>query len=290
MPDVAKAVVPHSGSTDAAEIDAVLRRVERLAAVGAGVSSMEALTAIRDFDRGSLLNWQVARTRFPWMVGRAGRVLDVVFDKEGLRVLHGLRLLSAGTVLAGRKPRRSKRAAKAYLAGSSHAMRLRSPYGSDGSEVLLSITLTALTLADLAGSDTRARKACLWFIAAQSCLSYGIAGSAKAISPVWRDGSAIRDIFRTRIFGQEDLFRFLRDKPRLNRAIGWATIGGEALFPLVLLAPKPLARALLAVGLCFHTGNAVAMGLNRFVWAFVSTYPAIEYCARGLGRQERTGS
>lgn len=278
-----------SDVAEATEVDAVLRRVERLAAVGAGVSSLEALAAIRDFEHGSLLNWQVARTRFPWMVGRAARVLDVVFDKQGLRALHGLRLASAATVLADRKNRRGKRAAKAYLAGSSHAMRLRSPYGSDGSEVLLTITLSALTLADLAGGDARAKKACLWFIAAQSCLSYGVAGTAKAVSPVWRDGSAIRDIFRTRIFGQNELFRFLSGKPRLNRAIGWATIAGEALFPLVLLAPKPLARGLLAVGLCFHTGNAVAMGLNRFVWAFVSTYPAIEYCARGLGRERQKG-
>jgi hypothetical protein len=176
-----------------------------------------------------------------------------------------------------------RNAATTFLAATNYAVAARSPYGSDGSEAVLSISLTSLALTRLFGDDPKAREACLWFIALQSALSYGIAGVAKAISPVWRDGTGVRDIFRTHVFGHPRVFALLKDRPRLTRALGIATITGETLFPLVLVAPKRVAQALLAIGGGFHVGNAFVMGLNRFVWAFLGTYPAIAYCARGLG-------
>jgi hypothetical protein len=36
------------------------------------------------------------------------------------------------------------------------------------------------------------------------------------------------------------------------------------------------------LGILFHVANAVIMGLNTFVWAFVETYPAILFCAVSL--------
>jgi hypothetical protein len=34
----------------------------------------------------------------------------------------------------------------------------------------------------------------------------------------------------------------------------------------------------LGLGALFHLLNAFMMGLNKFFWAFVSTYPALIYC------------
>lgn len=270
--------------------DRALRQVEALTGLGAAVSSLEYLASSKDFDRGELLSWETARTRYRWMTGRAEKVLGVFFDKPGIQGLFGLRVLAAATLMNPKASATSKNTAATYLAATNFAVHARSPYGSDGSETVLTISLTTLALSKAFSSDPRARQACLWFIAAQSCLSYGIAGVAKAISPVWRDGTAVRDIFRTRMFGHRFAFDFLRERPRLSRALGHVTIVGETLFPLVLVAPGPVARALLAVGAGFHGSNAVFMGLNRFVWAFLGTYPAIAYCARGLGRTDRSRS
>ncbi|PXY36319.1 hypothetical protein [Prauserella flavalba] len=274
---------------DRAEQDRALRRVEALTGLGAAVSSLEYLASSKDFDRGELLSWDTARTRYRWMTGRLEKALGTVFDKPGVQVLFGARVLAAATLMNSAATERAKTAAATYLAGTNFAVHARSPYGSDGSETVLTISLTTLTLSKLFANDPKARQACLWFIAAQSCLSYGIAGVAKLISPVWRDGSAVRDIFRTRMFGHRLAFSALRDRPRVARALGQATIAGEMLFPLVLVAPKPVARALLGVGASFHAGNAVFMGLNRFVWAFLGTYPAIVYCSRALGRGSGRG-
>lgn len=264
--------------------DEALRRVERLTGLGAAVSSLEYLASHRDFDRGRLLSWETARTRYRWMTGRSDRALAAVFDKPGIQGLFVGRVLAAGVLMNPRAGERAKAVAATYLSGTNFAIHARSPYGSDGSETVLTISLTTLALSKSVADDPKARQACLWFLAAQSCLSYGIAGAAKLISPVWRDGTATRDIFRTRLFGQRHVFDVLRDRPRLNRALGQVTIAGEVLFPLVLVAPKPVARALLATGAGFHAANAAVMGLNRFVWAFLGTYPAIVYCSRALGR------
>jgi len=274
-------------SIDRREQDHALARVEQLTGLGAAVSSLEYLASSRDFDRGELLSWETARTRYRWMTGRSERALGTVFDKPGIQVLFGMRVLAAATLMNPRSSSQRKTAAATYLAGTNFAVHARSPYGSDGSETVLTISLTTLALSRWFGSDPRARQACLWFIAAQSCLSYGIAGVAKAISPVWRDGSAVRDIFRTKMFGHKLAFSVLRERPKMARALGQLTIVGETLFPLVLVAPKPIARALIGVGASFHLGNAVFMGLNRFVWAFLGTYPAIVYCSRALGRGKK---
>ena len=257
-----------------------------LTGLGAAVSSLEYLATSRDFDRGELLSWDTARTRYRWMTGKPEKALGAIFDKPGIQALFGMRVLAAGTLINPNASARSKTVAVTYLAGTNFAVHARSPYGSDGSETVLTISLTTLALGRMFGSDPQAKQACLWFIAAQSCLSYGIAGAAKLISPVWRDGTAVRDIFRTRMFGHKRVFSFLRDRPKLARLLGQVTITGELLFPLVLVAPRPVARALLGVGAGFHVSNAAVMGLNRFVWAFLGTYPAVMYCSRSLGRGE----
>jgi len=267
-----------SAGIDAAHQGRALRRVEQLTALGAAVSSLEYLASMRNFDRGQMLDWRIARTRYRWMSGRTGKALDLVFDKTGMRVLFGLRVLAAGALLAPGASPRVRTTATAFLAGTNFAVAARSPYGSDGSETVLTVSLSALALNRVFGDDVRAREACLWFIALQSSFSYGIAGAAKAVSPVWRDGTAIRDIFRTRIFGQRQVFALVKDRPRLARALGLVTIVGETAFPLVLLTRPRTSRIILGVGGSFHIGNAFVMGLNRFVWAFLGTYPAVEYC------------
>ena len=43
----------------------------------------------------------------------------------------------------------------------------------------------------------------------------------------------------------------------------------------MLIFPLEGKVILLALGFTFHVVNAFVLGLNRFVWAWVATYPAI---------------
>ena len=127
-------------------------------------------------------------------------------------------------------------------------------------------------------SNSRWQAVGLWFIAAQSVLSYFSSGVAKLVSPVWRSGDAIVGILRTETFGNPKLATFLKDRPAAAKSLCWLTILFECCFPIVLVVPSPYPWFIVAAGLGFHVGVALVMDLNAFVWAFLATYPAILFC------------
>ncbi|SDK49412.1 hypothetical protein SAMN04487820_108246 [Actinopolyspora mzabensis] len=273
----------HEDAVDTEGLEATLDNVEQLTAFGTLISSLEYLAAGKSFADDDLLSWDVARTRHKALAGRVGDLLTPLMKSPGINVVFAARAAGSVVLLVPRAPAAAKTTATAVLTASNYALHLRTPYGSDGSEHISMITYTSLLASRLARSDERAQQACLHFIALQSCLSYGVAGISKLVSPVWRNGTAVRDIFRTHMYGHSRVYELLKSKPWAARLLAWVTITGETGFPLVLIAPKPVARGILASGLSFHGGNAVFMGLNRFLWAFLGTYPAVAYTSRNLG-------
>lgn len=275
-------LLPTIDDLDEAVLDDTLLTVEQVTAIGSLVTTLEQFAITEEYEEDQLLSWNVARTRHAALLGRFGDLVAPIMEPPGLKVLLGARLLAALTLLSRSAGRWPRFAALALLTSTNMLLHVRTPYGSDGSEHLATITLTASSLARLFDDDPRTRDACVRFIAGQSALSYGAAGLAKAVSPPWRDGTAVRDVVRTRMYGHRETYELLSEHPRLVKLLGPGTILGELAFPAVLVAPKPIARLLLAVGASFHAGNAVVMGLNRFVWSFIGTYPAIAYAAKNL--------
>lgn len=116
----------------------------------------------------------------------------------------------------------------------------------------------------------------LGWIAAQSVLSYFIAGGAKLRNRDWRNGVAMANLLRTE--GPYVLFRPARvvgNSRTLCVALSWALVLFELVFPFVLLLPWEAKLVVLAAGFLFHLANAAVLGLNRFVWAWSATYPAL---------------
>jgi hypothetical protein len=112
-------------------------------------------------------------------------------------------------------------------------------------------------------------------IAGQATLAYFVAGAAKLISPVWRQGLALPRVMRTRTFGHPLAARFAQSRPGLCRGLCLMIIVTEMMFPLVLILPWNIAVACLACYAVFHFCNAYFMGLNAFVWPFLATYPSV---------------
>ncbi|MGW3010410.1 hypothetical protein ACWC9R_16500 [Streptomyces sp. NPDC001219] len=194
-----------------------------------------------------------------------------------------VRLLAATRLLVGNPGRAERAALLTLLAGTSVATNIRSGgLGMDGSDQLALINFIVAGLEKLSGSDSKARQACLYFLAGQSALSYLTSGLVKLTSPTWRSGEAITGVLRTRTYGDPKLFAYLKDKPELSRLLAWAVILGETLYPAMLLVPDRMSRAGHAAGVAFHLANGRFMGLNRFLWAFTGTYPAVDYARKQL--------
>lgn len=145
-----------------------------------------------------------------------------------------------------------------------------------GSDYMSVVVLTALSVqAVFPGSASMAR-ASMAYVCAQLILSYFIAGVVKLGRPEWRSGAALSRILATRRVGVS----WSITPPRW---CGWGAIAFECLFPCALLGPR-VAVTLLAIGAVFHTANALLLGLNRFLFAWIAAYPALLYFSVVLGR------
>ncbi|WP_019544895.1 alpha/beta fold hydrolase [Streptomyces sulphureus] len=266
------------------DIDAVFRKVERCTSVGATISALEQLASSSLHADDDLLSWPVLKLHAPqwWRSAGEGR-LDALFGYPNVLSLPGTRMLAGLGLLLPGTTRAQRGALAATMCGTAYGMQTQMRYGLDGSDHMAFLNFASSALEKLFPDNARAREAVVVFLAAQACLSYFTSGAAKLASPVWRDGTAIPGIFRTATYGDRFFYELVRDRPWLAKTVAWSTIAGELAFPLALVAPKPVARGLLATGTAFHLGNAKFMGLNRFVWSFCATYPAVAHVSRALG-------
>ena len=158
-------------------------------------------------------------------------------------------------------------------------VRFNGPLGG-GSDSMTFQVLIGLLIASLGVANPALVQIGLGWIAAQSVLSYFLAGVAKLRTANWRRGLALQTLLRSN--GPYTLFaptRNLADSKTLCAGLSWMIIFFEIAFPLVLILPWEGKLVLLSAGLLFHITNAVVLGLNRFVWAWTATYPALLYFA-----------
>lgn len=252
--------------------------VTRLLALTVVIESLEDLVRYRGFASSSLMSWPVHRLRARWLAhGRVGRVADRLLVGQRFRWIVVARLAAAvvaGSLIAGQGVHAI---ALAVVAVTTLAYSIRSTAGLAGSHQMTLLVATALALGAAAGSGDDAEALVLWFIALHAAVAYFVSGAAKLVSAEWRSGRALVGIFRTTGYGHAGLHRLLRPRPRLAWVMSATVIAFEVGFPVALLGPEPLTAAILGAGLAFHLANAWFMGLNLFLWSFVSTYPAVVY-------------
>jgi hypothetical protein len=254
-----------------------LRSVEVLTAIGVAIASLEVLYCRR---QGStpLIEWEITRTRHPHLSsGWSGRLYGYVANDRVAGLVHAARLgCCVVLVIGGMAPVLGVCALVACICSVIAA--IRSPYGMDGSDQVVVLTLAATGLARLGGP--LAAESALLFIAFQVGASYFIAGAAKLKSQSWRNGDALPALTATSIYGNRTVNACLSRHASLAKVLGRGITLWEVAFPVVFVVPAPVAASLLVSGFLFHAFCAAAMHLNSFVWAFVAAYPAIWYVSQ----------
>lgn len=155
--------------------------------------------------------------------------------------------------------------------------RSRGPVGGGSDSMFFQVQL-GLFLATLGFVHPLLPRLGLGWIAAQSVLSYFLAGVGKIRNSNWRDGLALQHLFASQ--GPYVLLRGVRPLAAtkwLCVLLGWGVVLFELAFPAILILPEAGKLVLLGVALAFHLTNAVVLGLNRFIWAWAATYPALLY-------------
>lgn len=257
-------------------IDA-FRIVQYICVTGLVIGTLEYWAVAKTFSVTGAHSWRIQQLRpgmprLAWISGAPG----AVFDEIGVRSLLVMRL--ALLLLMLLVPTASW--PFTFVLGLLVLNNLvftwrRGLYGDDGSDQMNAILLITIFLCVGPHSTPTILAIGLWFLALQACLSYTAAGIAKLVSPIWRNGDAVFQIFNTASYGLKPVAAVLEHRRWLNLTLCWSVILIETLFPLCLILPEPWNWGFLAWGLTFHVLCGVIMGLNSFVWAFVATYPAI---------------
>ncbi len=266
----------------AGNIDRTFSRMEKISAVGAMIGALEQIVRSAELDDDGMFSWPIHRTRDQSNQRFPRKQIGKLLEYPNVVAIPHIRFLAAARLLFGSPGPKERALLLTALVATGSGMDLRHHYGGDGSDQMSQITFVASLLEKAFPHDARAREACLRFVAFQTCVSYVSAGTVKLVSPVWRDGSAVTGIFRTDAYGDAALHGLLKRYPDLAVVLAWTVILGELSFPLVLFAPRWVAEGVLATGAVFHLANGKFMGLNRFVWAFSGTYPAVAYVSRAL--------
>lgn len=270
--------------------DEALATVAVIASVGVMILALEDRATRHDFRADGLMSWETRRLASAHQRGRLfAAALDAVFASRRVHLLIGARLAAAAIVAGAAASGTLVPLPILAVFASLVAMTVRSPYGLDGAHQMYIVVFGSLSLAALASSSGLAGTAAAAFIGAQSLLAYFVSGVFKATSPVWRSGDALIGIMATESYGHPAVFSLLLRRPRLAQAACWAVILLECAFPLAAWLGTSYLWVFLAAGVIFHALNALVMGLNGFLFAFLSTYPAVLFVSETWGASPLLG-
>lgn len=153
--------------------------------------------------------------------------------------------------------------------------------GSDFMTIVVLSGLLITTLCAALGDEELGRRAGLIYIAIHAASSYFVSGGVKLLNADWRSGKALPLFLDGGVYGP-----LSRTSPYWSRPVAmicsWSFIIWECLAPPAFFDPD-FAIAYCVIAGLFHLLVFWHFGLNRFVFAWLCTFPAIIYVAGQLG-------
>jgi hypothetical protein len=245
---------------------------DRLIALAVFLQTIEFLQIRRTFDRDGIWTWSVLRDDFSHLPSVFRFLLKIVFNDRRFFAVLILQLLCSVMLFL------TSSAAASFLlllTALLIAIRWRGTFNG-GSDSMTILILAAISVAHSTDQEKIAKGALL-YLAIQASLSYFIAGLVKLRKPAWRSGKALFHFLRDTNYEVPDSLRRW-NSPAFVLFCSWGILAFECFFPLALFSDKA-AFSFAVAGGAFHLLNAYILGLNRFLFAWIASYPALIYCA-----------
>ncbi len=270
---------------DFTDITVVIQLTGLILGTGMFISTLEYVFNRREYQPDGLFSWHIWQELEFRNYKTLKKVSAPFFSAQGVVMLLVIRLGLIAVflyLLAIGQPLNFAVTTALFL--TQLYLNFRIPYGKDGSDQMSTIVLCMLFFISAFPDNMLLVNSCLIFIAYQSIISYLTAGIAKLISPTWLKGDIVYDVLNTRTYGNKRIASILKDYKYIRRAFTYTTIGFESLFFIVFFLRAPYNALFLIIPFGFHLSSALFMGLNSFVFAFVSTYPSVLYVVNRLHR------
>jgi hypothetical protein len=220
-------------------------------------------------------NWEIQRQEIPNRFVRL--ILDRLFQAHVYQSLLWMRCGLSLVLMSGQAGLGVS--IGLFLLAVFLLMRWRGAFNG-GSDFMTLVGLTGLLIAHVLSAlndSATAWTMAFWYVTLQSLGSYFVSGWVKLMRAEWRSGRALTVFLDQAVHGP------LSDKspfrsPKVALICSWSFILWEGLFPLALWSLE-VAAVFCTVAAVFHFLVFWFFGLNRFFWAWLSTFPAILYCA-----------
>jgi hypothetical protein len=253
-----------------------------LAGVGTLLNGIELIIIRRELAPGGLLSWTDHRPSHPNLRrSTAARWIDRMLAPRAFFVLVAIQLSGSLAILA--RPSDPPVWALTCVLTIQMLYNVRNRTALIGADQMHVIVLAGCLIQALF-PDSFATYASAVFVTAQLFLAYVTSGVAKAVSPTWRDGTAIRQIARSEAVGLRSLHGVIGRYPVLAPVLCWAAIAFEVAFPWLMFGGTYAALVFFVSGVMFHLTIATVMGLDLFLWAYVAAYPIAFRCSAVFDR------
>lgn len=254
-----------------------LQAVAALLALALALSSIELLLVRADFAGDGVFVWAVLRDGTRALPRPARALLDLLLSDRSFPAL-----LAAQLALALGLPWTTSPLVPLLLLLTSLlvCLRFRGTYNG-GSDAMTVVVVLGLLIARLGPDVAKGDASTLWqraglgYIAAQLVLSYFLAGLAKLREPSWRTGTALPRLLAIDAYAVPVSVRRALSGAGLALCASWLVMLFECAFPAALLVGPVGCALLTACAMMFHLVNALTLGLNRFLWAWLAAYPAL---------------
>ena len=253
-----------------------LRAFECLLATSLLIQTLEFLRLRSVQQPDALWSWSVQRGDLAHTASITRRVFDWLYSEPVHKAHLLLRLATAASLYVGSS---IVSATLLFFSTIVILIRWRGAFNG-GSDFMTIIALTGLMIAhwaQLVVSPVLAWQAGLGYVCLQAMTSYFISGAIKLFSHEWRNGIALPYFLDGGLYGPLAADSVFRRRP-VAMLCSWGFILWECAVPMVLIGPR-FALAFCAVALVFHLLVFRFFGLNRFVWAWLVSFPAMMYWA-----------
>lgn len=251
--------------------------LERLSALTHAAGSAEQLANHHERRTGGVNDWTIARAAMAYRNPFMRALTDRVAEPNVTNIVHLCRL-TAGLLLATPYgSNRTRSLANAVCIGAQTLVAPRHYYGADGSDHVALMSQALTLISRVTKRDAVVTDAVLWLASMQAVMSYAVSGWVKLAGDKWRNDEALPGVMRTRVYGNEWVWRQLRRHPLAAKFLGRATLVLECSYPIIYAGGGRLARPLMFGSAFMHLNIAWTMGLGRFVTAFLSMYGAMAY-------------
>ena len=241
---------------------------ERLLGFSVLLQSIELLLVRKSFSENGIWSWTNLRNDYPFFFKT---LFTPVFSCWGFVGVLILQAVFAALLMA--LPNETWTVVLlVFLTTLLVSWRFRGTYNG-GSDFMTMVVLIGLTGARI---FPQWEKYFIAYIAVQVCLSYFVSGLVKLKKKSWITGEALQSLSKSSNYSIPARARDFMSRSSIARIGGFLLLVFEISFPLALINAD-FCRVYLVIAVIFHLAMVYVFGLNRFLWAWLSAYPALLY-------------